>query len=111
MPNNIIARAPDSNRLDGRDSTSFMSSDQVYWVDEFRNYSPSQTATLTALCNAGDIVVGGWARGVGINFSSEGRYRVLGGFSVGEQGWRTTATATSDAGVHFSIVGAVCYDL
>ena len=111
LPNNIIAKAPDANMLDGLDSSSFMQSEQVYLVDTFTNLFADQAVTRTALCAAGDIVLGGSAWGQGLNFTSEGLYQEHGQFAAGAQGWRATATATSGPGSHFIVVDAICYDV
>lgn len=111
LPNNIIARAPDAELIDGLDSSVFMPASKLSTTTNFLLYSSGAPVSLTALCALGDAVVGGWAQGVGIDVTSEGRHRVHGQFGVGEQGWQVTGTATNDGGNHFITVGAVCLDI
>ena len=68
---------------------------------------PSQQLTLTALCDAGDVVIGKYARGRGVTIDPVESIEEIGGFSIGNQGATTTGVAGNDQ-VKFMIVGAVC---
>ena len=80
----------------------------TYLTEAFQNFVPNQTVTLTPMCNSGDVVIGGYARGSDITVSSEGRFAQTGGLSVGPQGWTATATSGSGGGPQFMVVGARC---
>ena len=80
----------------------------TYITEAFQNFLTNETVTLTPLCTSGDVVIGGYARGIDITVSSEGRFAQSGGFSVGSQGWTATATSGSSSGARFMVVGARC---
>lgn len=89
-----------------------INSSEIYETTDFLNFLQNQTATLTALCDSGDIVLGGAARGEDITISSEGRYAQSPGiYSIGPQGWTATATSGTNGGAQFMTVHAVCVKL
>jgi hypothetical protein len=82
----------------------------TYTVESFRNLLAGETVTLTALCNAGDTVIGGYTRAQGVtNLSGDQRYAAIApiGPAPAPQGWRTTATGQTSA-PDFLDVFAVC---
>ena len=82
---------------------------QIYEKTAFKNFVENETVTLTALCDGGDIALGGAARGEAIAISSEGRYaQPPGTLSIGPQGWTATATSGAGGGAQFMLVHAVC---
>jgi hypothetical protein len=111
LPNNIIARANDADRLDGLDSSDLMAADRIYVKEQFFILDEDQNATPHALCEEGDVVIGGAVWGRGLFFNSEGRYQVPGEFGIGTQGWRADVTATSEEGDHFYTLNAFCFDV
>lgn len=82
----------------------------TYTVEQFQNLVVGQTVTLTAICNAGDVVIGGYTRAQGVTgLSGDQRFAQIApiGPAPAAQGWRTTATGQTDA-PDFLDVFAVC---
>jgi len=82
----------------------------TYTVNSFQNLIAGETQTLTPLCNAGDVVIGGYSQTYGTtNFSGDQRYAVVAsiGPTPAAQGWTATATGLTLA-PDFLDVTAVC---
>ena len=58
LPNNIIAKANDANKLDGRDSSEFLG-DTVTVVQNFTNFASNNFGTGSVFCPAGYTATGG----------------------------------------------------
>jgi hypothetical protein len=58
LPNNIIAKAIDADKLDGLDSTAYLG-DTVTLVQGFTNISSNDFGTGTVMCPAGYTATGG----------------------------------------------------
>jgi hypothetical protein len=110
LPNSIIGKAMDAERLDGLDSADLMGADRIYVVQQSANLPAEANATPHAFCDEGDIVIGGAVWGQGIIFNSEGRYQVPGTVGIGQQAWRADVTATAEANATYTL-NALCFDV
>ena len=79
-------------------------------MESFRNLFVGETVTLTPLCNAGDVVIGGYTRTQGTTgLSGDQRFAAIApiGPAPAAQGWTTTVTGATSA-PDFLDVFAVC---
>jgi hypothetical protein len=79
----------------------------TYLVVNFSD-SVSKALTLTAMCNSGDLVIGGYARGESVKlFGSSEAVNDFGGASIGDQGWTAHVVPLYDPPRTF-YVAAMC---
>lgn len=72
----------------------------TYLIESFQNLVMGQTVTLTAQCNLGDVVIGGFTRAFGVsNLSGDQRVAAIApiGPAPAMQGWTATATGATSA--------------
>lgn len=72
----------------------------TYTVEAFRNLFAGEVSTQTALCDLGDVVIGGYTRAFGVtNLSGDQRFAQIApiGPAPLAQGWTATATGETSA--------------
>jgi hypothetical protein len=86
----------------------------TYTVAEHENLLEGETATATAKCHSGDVVIGGWTNASNVtNLKGDTRSAGVGtGEEPSFQGWTATATSAGGVGHPSSFtVHAVCLHL